>query len=674
MDSTNTNPGDTSSANALGAKVLLHKVEDPATDLRGLLAVWQLYQGKAEAWHRLSIPLRALAERLLGLGAIGTALEVLAAGLHELTGDLRLRQLQGLAWARGGDLPLAERALTALYGEGHTDEETLGILGGVRKQMGLASADPAVRQQRLTAAMNVYAHAYREHHSCWTGINAATLAVLLDDTARAAQIAEEVRRQCLAEIETLGGGGDRYWAVATLGEAALVVRDLTAAAARYAEAARLAGARFGHLRSTREQARLLLAHYQLPLSLADVWLPMPKVIAFVGHMIDQEGRPVPRFPPALEEPVRSAIQDALARIGARIGFSSAACGADLLFQEAMGEHGGECHVVLPYEEKQFVADCVAYPRIGGWINRFALALDRAAQVEIASPGRIAGGGLAYAYASLLIEGFARSRAAQLGAELQGLVVWDGQPGDGPGGTDDALTRWRRADLPVTVINIDALRRGEAWDRPVVSLLPTPPRVADDGGPETRIMAVLFADVEGYSQLTDVEIARFVEHFLGGVAMLLRRHASAIADQNTWGDALYIVFPEVRDAGILALELCDWMQAIDWNARGLPSLSLRIALHAGPVFAFTDPIRGRSTYTGSHVSCCARLEPITQPGQVYATQAFDALVRCQRITEFTCRLVERKEWPKSYGSYPVHLVQWAEGTNPQTLAIGEIQNS
>ena len=42
----------------------------------------------------------------------------------------------------------------------------------------------------------------------------------------------------------------------------------------------------------------------------------------------------------------------------------------------------------------------------------------------------------------------------------------------------------------------------------------------------------------------------------------------------------------------------------------------------------------------------------------ATPGFDALVRCQGITEFTCRLVERKEWPKSYGSYPVHLVQRA----------------
>src|SRR5260370_17996085 len=129
----------------------------------------------------------------------------------------------------------------------------------------------------------------------------------------------------------------------------------------------------------------------------------------------------------------------------------------------------------------------------------------------------------------------------------------------------------------------------------------------------RIMAMLFADAVHYSKLTEEQVPRFVQHFLGAIADLLDRQETRVAVKNTWGDGLYLVFHGVQDAGVFALDLCDLVTGTDWGSRGLPpGLSMRIALHAGPVYPFLDPITHTVNYTGTHVSRPARIDPITPP--------------------------------------------------------------
>ncbi len=128
--------------------------------------------------------------------------------------------------------------------------------------------------------------------------------------------------------------------------------------------------------------------------------------------------------------------------------------------------------------------------------------------------------------------------------------------------------------------------------------------------------MLFADVVGYSQLTEEQNPLFVEHFLGGVSSVMAQSGDRPVTRNTWGDALYFVFDSVAKAGRLALELVDLMHRTDWKRLGLPAdLNLRVALHAGPVFECRDPVVGRRSFTGSHVNQAARIEPVTPPGQV-----------------------------------------------------------
>ena len=69
-----------------------------------------------------------------------------------------------------------------------------------------------------------------------------------------------------------------------------------------------------------------------------------------------------------------------------------------------------------------------------------------------------------------------------------------------------------------------------------------------------------------------------------------------------------------------------LSSFDRHLVGLPDdLAIRTALHAGPVFALVDPVTRFFTYSGSHVTYTARLEPVTEPGQIYVSEQFAALL-------------------------------------------------
>jgi class 3 adenylate cyclase len=97
----------------------------------------------------------------------------------------------------------------------------------------------------------------------------------------------------------------------------------------------------------------------------------------------------------------------------------------------------------------------------------------------------------------------------------------------------------------------------------------------------------------------------------------------------------------------------------WERHGLPSgLSLRIALHAAPVYEFTDPVTGKRSYSGTHVSRAARIEPITPPGQVYASEPFAAMAAAHRVTLFDFDYAGLTPMAKGYGTFPTYHVRRA----------------
>jgi class 3 adenylate cyclase len=174
---------------------------------------------------------------------------------------------------------------------------------------------------------------------------------------------------------------------------------------------------------------------------------------------------------------------------------------------------------------------------------------------------------------------------------------------------------------------------------------------------SRIAGILFADVVGFSSLSDIEVVRFHYEFLREVGCLLANTKRPPLVRNTWGDGLYLIFPTVRDAGVFALELCAMTVNTKWGELELPeTLRVRVGLHAGPLFDFADRVTGQLTLAGKHVTRAARVEPITPPGMVYATQEFAALAAAYGVTEFVCEPVGRVSLAKKAGVTPLFTVR------------------
>jgi class 3 adenylate cyclase len=166
----------------------------------------------------------------------------------------------------------------------------------------------------------------------------------------------------------------------------------------------------------------------------------------------------------------------------------------------------------------------------------------------------------------------------------------------------------------------------------------------------EIKAMMFADAVGYSKMTEDQIPIFIERCLGGVAALNAQSPHRPIHTETAGDGLYMVFRSVADAGLYALALSDLIHTADWVSLGLPAdLDIRIALHCGPVFCGRDPITGLEMYTGPHTSRTARIEPITPPGQVYASSAFAAVAAALGVSGMSYRYIGRTNLAKKYGS-------------------------
>jgi class 3 adenylate cyclase len=424
----------------------------------------------------------------------------------------------------------------------------------------------------------------------------------------------------------------------------------------------LAGDRLGDRATTRRNARLILRARGDDPSRLDACFGVPRVVACVGHLIDRPDRPQPRFPPALEAHARAALADRLRAVDAGIGYACAACGADILALECLRDRGAETHIVLPFRREEFERDSVDIVPGGDWAERFDRVLASAADVVVASEHRLGRGPASYEYAFRLLDGLAAVRADELDTELVGVALWNGEAGDGAGGTAAAVDHWRRLGRTVEVVDLAALLRdhGGAIDLSTPRTRPaagTTSRAPEADAFDPRVVALLFADVAGFSQLGDTQLPRFVEHYLGLVARELGALAEPPLLANTWGDGLYIVFGRIADAAAFALKTCAAIRATDWPALGLPaSLELRVGLHAGPAYACLDPVTRRPGFFGAHVSRAARIEPVTPPGAVYASQPFAALARADGATGFTCTYVGPMPLAKGYGTFPTYVVR------------------
>jgi hypothetical protein len=162
--------------------------------------------------------------------------------------------------------------------------------------------------------------------------------------------------------------------------------------------------------------------------------PPRKIALFSGHMIDAPGRETPRFPadkaPIAAREIAKTLND-LALGAPDLAICGGACGGDLLFAEAALARGARLEIFLPFEEQTFLERSVDFAG-PEWRDRFFAAKAHAVlRIAPRDLGPLREGEDPYERDNEWM----LASALRFGPDKVDVVcLWNGEGGDGPGGT------------------------------------------------------------------------------------------------------------------------------------------------------------------------------------------------------------------------------------------------
>ena len=193
------------------------------------------------------------------------------------------------------------------------------------------------------------------------------------------------------------------------------------------------------------------------------------IFLFTGHMIDKKGRRDPRFPPDKEPLAAEAIARAIRQLDAGSGdlaICGGACGGDLLFAEACLKQGLYVEFFLPFRETDFIPRSVSFEKdlpdqaADSWLSRF-----HSTKNHPLTRMRITPDDLGPPPAER--DPYARNNLRQLYAALsygpeavRVIALWNGEAGDGPGGTADMIQQAKARGAKTLIIDTKTLFQTE----------------------------------------------------------------------------------------------------------------------------------------------------------------------------------------------------------------------
>jgi hypothetical protein len=589
-------------------------------------------------------------------GELLTAFDLAERGLTQHPDDVALKHRAVLALARTGATEEAARRFDRYGLSTSSDEDISALRARIAKDVALACAT-GERRRRAHSAAELYSAIFARTGGYYPAINAATLWLIAGDAARARRLAGSV-------LDLLRTVDDRsYWAAATEAEARLLRGEAEFARGALERAATSHEGDYAALATTRRQLRMICEVEGIDPEILGA-LAGPGVVHYCGHRIAVgEGA---RFAAEAEADVARRIKQVVERHAPGYAYGSLASGADILWAEALLAAEAELHVVLPFARAEFVEESVV-PAGTDWVDRFDRCLGSAASVRFATDDAYRGDEVLFRYGSELAMGLALLRASYLDADVHQLTVWDRGPARGAAGTAIDVATWLRHGRGVTLVRPDRDSPVPEDIDPAGAPLPSSPETdrvraaiheatRQDSTPrratsrQARIVrAMLFADVKGFSVLTDEQVLIFAERVFGEFAKVLQRHRGHVCHRRTWGDAVFLVLADASTAAECALDLQKAMASIDLESVRLPRhLALRLGAHLGPIFRYHDPVVDRSDFTGSHVSRTARIEPITPAGEVYVSEPFAAALVLADRRDLICDYVGHMPMAKGYG--------------------------
>lgn len=440
--------------------------------------------------------LRAVGRKQFYFNFLADARSTWESVLEVLPDDVEANLRLGTIYQRLGELEKSNVTLERAVGRPNVDAaklaEAYALLGRNLKQLWQdewKQAAPAERRRcafespLLLEAYQQYKKAYfQDLDAYYPGINALALLTVYLDLAGEGTDQDALRREAAAltagvglsiEATKVQKGDDDIWLKITGADLRLFTSAKPAeAVAAYRTALR--GAPPFAVDAAARQLELFRDLGVLEDKVAAVLAalaaapPAPQkktarpdhVILFTGHRVDSPGRKTPRFPAACEAKARDAIAGAVrklrdAGIGRLLGVAGAACGGDILFHEVCKELGIETMVCLALPPDQYIAESV----LPEWVDRFHCVLDGGDALVLAEQGKMPAWltdkpGYGIWQRNNLWE--LCTALAQDAGRLTLVALWDGQPGDGPGGTEHMIGIARKRGAQIQILDTRAI--------------------------------------------------------------------------------------------------------------------------------------------------------------------------------------------------------------------------
>jgi tetratricopeptide (TPR) repeat protein len=518
----------------------------------------------------------------------------------------------------------------------------------------------------LEISRELYLASFKRNRKTNTGINAAWLSWLTGNDPQAKQLAAEVLK-LLPPFGLEASFGE----LVDLAEAQLLLGREDDACKLYEEAMKQNDKEsYISVVTVRQQLFFLReAGFKVPHEAFEILIP-PTIVVFTGHAIDHPSFQVSLFPQEIEEDVKRIITEKLQSINAKVGYSSASCGADIIFIEALQSLGGEINIILPFAVSDFIETNVRHagPR---WEKRFEHVLETAHSVSFACEDRYLGHDMLYRFSNHVMHGSAVMRGKFLTTEPHLMAVWHSRTDSLPGGPADFIDRWTNIST-LHLIDLDEL--GENSDN-IEKIDPSliqqqnfsitfDPFISKS--PDRVIKSMMFSDLSGYSKLQDEHIPSFLD-FLEKLNGAIEKIGVSLESLNTWGDAVFAVADSAIKIADFGLRYCDIIENLGKKYPEFPfPIRARISLHSGPVFIAQDPFIKKVNFYGGHINRAARLEPVTAVGQVYATQQFIALLHGETNDERNEYVQKGLKYYEKYSTEYVGMISLAKSFGQQEV--------
>ncbi len=681
-------------------------LKTPGLTVRELHALWELGQPSGDgkkrtadvAWVEEDLETaRLFAQRALEMEEYLLVSDVAQEALKlwpeadagERTTLIKMRMHYAVALTRLGQTRAARAQLDECVADDFQPQLSPGLkldlllqLGNILREESQYAAAREIRLQTAREALGFYerALALAKPDDLRPLVYCAAASLVVSGPEPALRAEAERKAKVILEVvaKLENEAGQRFDTTTSRGVGHALLGNFEAAARAFGELAALPEATTGRLAEVRYRTQFIAEALNQPRDLFRSAFPPLELVVFSGHRTDRPGGPR-RFPIEAVEQVRARLCERLKAMQARVGLVGADAGADLLFGEALLQQGGTLHVVLPWSRDEFHRTNVAPFEPAGapplWKPIFQRNLEKATTLRELGQAYEPASDLGFEYAMEVTAGLALHIARVSRLDVKPMALWDGM--DGPiGGTASFVNVWRSQLGKAGEIEILSLQRPADSTAPPATEDRT--RRCERSILQHEVKSMLFADIVGYSRLTEHAIPDFVSLFLDRVSRLAASSNHGPRSLNTWGDAIYAVFDFTRDAGAFALELTRMVQEgkEEWLRAGLyweemrdgkltkHPLNVRIGLHTGPVFMHYDPVVRRLGFTGAHVNRAARIEPIARPGEAYASEEFAALAqldmelrkhgRGQPAPEFVCEYGGTMPLAKGYpGRYRIY---------------------